>query len=415
MYCATRPGSTGRPGSATRPGSTRRPGNARRPGSAGFQPAWSIAGPRPDAGWKPALRGIRPETPTPWDGRRGPAESHDPVREILTTVLDGPAAWRGDRMAARNDWVLTLDDAMAEELDTAVAAVAGRGIDLFEITRDDFPLPRTGPHFEAMLDELEGGRGFVVVRGLPVARWSEAESRVAIWGLGTHLGRPVGQDVAGSLLHDVRDTGRPFGADHSIRYFQTSHAIRLHTDGGDIFVLGCVREGARGGRTLVVSAVEVFNEIVRRRPDLAVVLQEDFWVDARGQRPDGARCQVLPVYTWHAGHLSVLLKAEYIYSAQRFEDVPRLTAAQTEALELFRRITEEPGVALGLELRPGDVLLASNHTIVHGRTAFEDPPDPAHRRHLLRLWLTIPNGRPLPPHYADTREYAETYRQRVSA
>ena len=241
------------------------------------------------------------------------------------------------------------------------------------------------------------------------------ETRIALWGLGTHLGRPVGQDLAGSLLHDVRDTGRPFGSDESIRYFQTNHAIRLHTDGGDIFVLGCLRGGARGGRTLVVSAAEVFNEIIRRRPDLAAVLQEDFWVDARGQRPDGARCQVLPVYTWHAGHLSILLKAEYIYSAQRFEEVPRLTAAQVEALELFRRITEEPGMALSLELGPGDVLLASNHTVVHGRTEFEDHPEPARRRHLLRLWLTIPDGRPLPPHYADTREYAETYRQRMPA
>ena len=337
------------------------------------------------------------------------------MRELLTTVLDDPAAWRGDRMAGRTDWVLDPDDAMVEELDAAVGAAAGGGADLFDLGRGDFPLPRTGRLFAAMLGELEGGRGFVLLRGLPVARWSEAEARVAIWGLGTHLGRPVGQDLAGSLLHDVRDTGRSFGSDASIRYFQTSHAIRLHTDGGDIFVLGCVRPGARGGRTLVVSAVEVFNEIVRRRPDLAAVLQQDFSVDARGQRPDGARCQVLPVYTWHAGRLSVLLKAEYIYSAQRFEEVPRLTADQVEALELFHRVTEEPGMALALELGPGDVLLASNHTVVHGRTEFEDLPDPARRRHLLRLWLTIPNGRPLPPHYADTREYAETWRQRMAA
>ena len=335
------------------------------------------------------------------------------MRERLTTVLDDPAAWRGDRMRARTDWVIDLDDAMVAELETTVGSVAGRGVDLFALGRTDFPLPRTGPILAAMLDELEGGRGFVLLKGLPVARWSEAEARIAIWGIGTHLGRPVGQDLAGSLLHDVRDTGRPFGSDESIRYFQTNHAIRLHTDGGDIFVLGCLRGGARGGRTLVVSAVEVFNEIVRRRPDLAAILQEDFWVDARGQRPDGARCQVLPVYTWHAGHLSILLKAEYIYSAQRFEEVPRLTAAQVEALELFRRITEEPGMALPLALEPGDVLLASNHTVVHGRTEFEDHPEPARRRHLLRLWLTIASGRPLPPHYADTREYAETYRQRM--
>ena len=337
------------------------------------------------------------------------------MREFLTTPLADPAAWRGDRMAERSDWIVTLDARMVAELESAVAAVAARGTDLFAVTRDDFPLATMRGCFETILGALEGGRGFVLLRGLPVARWSEAGNRIALWGLGTHLGLPVGQDLAGNLLHDVRDSGRKFGSDDSIRYYQTSHAIRLHTDGGDVFALGCVRQGASGGRSLVVSAVEVFNEVVRRRPDLAVVLQQDFWMDARGQRPDGARCQVLPIYTRHDRHLSILLKPEYIYSAQRFGDVPRLTGAQREALELFHAVTREPGIALEFDLRPGDVLLASNHTIMHGRTEFEDAPDPAHRRHMLRLWLTIPNGRPLPPHYADTREYAQTYRQRMPA
>ena len=337
------------------------------------------------------------------------------MHELLTTPLEDPAAWRGDRMAERSDWIITLDETMVAELESAVAAVAARGIELFEVTRPDFPLPRMSGHFETMLRELEGGRGFALLRGLPVAQWSDAENRIAIWGLGTHLGLPVGQDLAGNLLHDVRDTGRRFGSDDSIRYYQTNHAIRLHTDGGDVFALGCVRQGAKGGRSLVVSAVEVFNEIVRRRPDLAVVLQENFWMDARGQRPDGARCQVLPIYTRHDGHLSILLKPEYIDSAQRFDEVPRLTDAQREALDLFHRITQEPGVALEFDLRPGDVLLASNHTIMHGRTGFEDASEPTHGRHMLRLWLTIPNGRPLPSHYADTREYAQTYRQRMPA
>ena len=335
------------------------------------------------------------------------------MQRFLTTPLDDPAAWRGDRMAERADWINPLDARMVAEFESAVAAVAARGIDLFDVARDDFPLPSMNRYFESMLEALEGGRGFAVLRGLPVNRWNDTENRIAIWGMGTHLGLPVGQDLAGSLLHDVRDTGRKFGADNSIRYYQTNHAIRLHTDGGDIFALGCVRQGASGGRSLMVSAVEVFNEIVRRRPELAIVLQENFWMDARGQRPDGARCQVLPIYTRHDGHLSIVLKPEYIYSAQRFEDVPRLTDAQCEALELFHRITQEPGMALEFDMRPGDVLLASNHTIMHGRTEFEDAPCPENHRHMLRLWLTIPNGRPLPPHYADTREYAQTYRQRM--
>ena len=335
------------------------------------------------------------------------------MRQLLTRPLNDPAAWRGDRMAERSDWIVTLDESMVAELESAVSAVTTRGIDVFDITRDDFPLPNMRAPIETILEALEGGRGFALLRGLPVERWNEAGNRIAIWGLGTHLGLPVVQDLAGNLLHDVRDTGRKFGSDDSIRYYQTNHAIRLHTDGGDIFALGCVHQGTTGGRSLVVSAVEVFNEIVRRRPDLAVVLQEDFWMDARGQRPDGARCQVLPIYTRYGSHLNILLKPEYIYSAQRFGDVPRLTDAQREALELFHAVTREPGMALEFVMKPGDVLLASNHTIMHGRTEFEDAADSAHRRHMLRLWLTIPNGRPLPPHYADTREFAQTYRQRM--
>ena len=222
--------------------------------------------------------------------RRGPQAAGDATRDLLTTPIDDPAAWRGDRMAEQSDWILTLDETMTAELESAVGAVAERGIDLFDVTRKDFPLPAMSGHLEAILHALEGGRGFAILRGLPVERWSETGNRIAIWGLGTHLGLPVGQDLAGNLLHDVRDMGRRFGTDDSIRYYQTRHAIRLHTDGGDIFALGCVRQGASGGRSLVVSAAEVFNEIVRRRPDLAVVLQEDFWMDARGQRPDGARC-----------------------------------------------------------------------------------------------------------------------------
>ena len=59
--------------------------------------------------------------------------------------------------------------------------------------------------------------------------------------------------------------------------------------------------------------------------------------------------------------------------------------------------------------------MCSNHCCVHGRTAFQDGGDGGGDvRHMLRLWLTLPPevGRPLPPHYAETREYGDTYARR---
>ena len=38
---------------------------------------------------------------------------------------------------------------------------------------------------------------------------------------------------------------------------------------------------------------------------------------------------------------------------------------------------------------------------LHSRTSFEDWPDPARRRHLLRLWLALPQGQELPDGYKD--------------
>ena len=71
-------------------------------------------------------------------------------------------------------------------------------------------------------------------------------------------------------------------------------------------------------------------------------------------------------------------------------------------------------MSVELALAPGEIIVCSNHSLVHGRTAFEDSDQQRHKRHLLRLWLTSrsPRARPLPPHYADTREHAATYARR---
>ncbi len=48
-----------------------------------------------------------------------------------------------------------------------------------------------------------------------------------------------------------------------------------------------------------------------------------------------------------------------------------------------------------------------NHQTLHSRTAYEDYPEPERRRHLLRLWLSPPNGRPLPPGFAERYGHIE--------
>ncbi len=335
--------------------------------------------------------------------------------DFLTHPIEAPTAWRAfDYEGCEDDWVVALGASHVTELQSAVTAFEAAGKPFEAMDKVDFPLPGLSSLLQRCLLELEGGPGFALLRGIPVQEWTEAECRIAYWGLGLYLGHAEAQDGERRRLHDVRDTGMHFGENRTVRYFQTRQEIVFHNDGADMFALLCVRGARRGGETCVVSAVTVFNEILSHRPDLAVVLQQDFHWDTRGQRLDGAKVQVMPIYMWHGGHLCANYKP-YIRTAQDFPEVPRLTEAQIEAIEVLEAITNEPGMALSFDLEPGDMLMANNHATFHARTAFEDHEDPAKKRHLMRLWLTVPNGRPLPPQYENSREFGETYARRILA
>ena len=104
--------------------------------------------------------------------------------------------------------------------------------------------------------------------------------------------------------------------------------------------------------------------------------------------------------SWHAGALTVFYQRQYVDSAQRFDAAPRLTPADVEALDAFDALAEDPALHLRMRLQPGDVQFVHNHVLLHDRTAFDDHPEPAHRRHLLRLWLAAPGARELPPAFA---------------
>ncbi len=147
--------------------------------------------------------------------------------------------------------------------------------------------------------------------------------------------------------------------------------------------------------------MSIYNEMVRLRPDLAAELFQPFGTDRRGEVPEGMLPYfMLPVFNEHAGYFSVIYARRYIQSAQRFPEVPRLTEAQLEALDLLDALANDERLRIDMALQPGDVQLVCNHTVLHARTAYEDWPEPERKRHLLRLWLSPPVGRPLPPAYA---------------
>jgi len=318
-------------------------------------------------------------------------------------TIEGPAAWRGSDLNDASAFTHRLTDEEIAEIEAAGAEIIDRRIDHIAIDRRSFVLPRLGARLTRIRDHvLLGGRGFIVFRGLPVERYTMEQAAAAFLGLGAYFGHPVSQNGKGHILGHVKDLGRSVD-DPKARIYQTTHKQTFHTDSVDIVGLLCLKVAKAGGLSRIVSSIWLYNEMFRRRPDLAAVLFEPFCFDRRGEVPAGRKgWYETPIFHWHGGELSVIYgNRYYIQSAQRFSEAPRLTARQIEALDLFDALANDPANYLDIEFKPGDIQLIHNHVILHDRTDYEDWPEPERKRHLLRLWLCPPNGRPLPPAFAD--------------
>jgi hypothetical protein len=298
-----------------------------------------------------------------------------------------PAAWRGPDMAARDDWRVRLDAAQVDELLEAQRAAEATGCPTGELGAGDFPLPSLDAEIGRWRAELTEGRGFLLVSGLPVERWTQAEAERAFWCLGLHLGRPGAQNAAGDLLGHVADLGEDTSDPH-VRLYRTASDIRYHCDAADVVGLLCLRPARRGGLSRIVSSVSVYAELLRRRPDLIDRLYEPFNLDVRseGDRA-GLRWLPIPPCRHAGGRLRTFYHSDYFRSVVRHDDAPPLTAGERTLLDLYEEIASDPALYLEMELRAGDVQWLSNHVVLHARTAYED--DPVHKRHLLRLWLSV--------------------------
>ena len=310
------------------------------------------------------------------------------------------AAWIGSGIAADPAWCVELDASAIAELEAAAAALLERDADLAALDAEAVRLPTLAPRLRLWRQELLQGRGFLLLRGLPIERYTRAEAAAIFLGLGAHLGRARSQNAKGHVLGHVCDLGLS-SADPNVRIYQTRERQTFHTDSCDIVGLLCLREARSGGDSLLVSALAMFNVLRERSPHLLARLLRPMAHDRRGEVPAGQQPWFpMPVYSWYAGALSVFYQRQYFDSAQRFADAPRLTDDDVAALDAFDALANDERLVLRMRLAPGDMQFVHNHVLLHDRTGFEDWPEPARRRHLLRLWLAPPDARELPPWFA---------------
>jgi hypothetical protein len=227
------------------------------------------------------------------------------MSSICMTPIKGPKAWRGDRLATDQSWIVTFTEAEIAEIARALAAAKATGRRLADIGREHFPLPTLAPRLAHVLDEIRTGRGFVVVRGLPVRRYSDDDVGLILWGLGRYLGSPLHQNPQGDLLGHVYDHGRTYG-NIDVRGYETNAYLPYHTDAGDMVGLLCLRRGVEGGLSSIVSSVTVHNEILLQHPEYLGLLYNGFYYIRReaALTERGVSERPIPIFGYADGMVS---------------------------------------------------------------------------------------------------------------
>ena len=305
------------------------------------------------------------------------------------------SAWKATDFASNDDFAVDLTARQIDALESDTARLKQAGAAHEEVTVESFPLAAIREDVAAWRDEILRGHGLLMLRGFPVERMDADDLRLMFLGLGVHIGRPTSQSAMGDLVGDVINIGDD---DRNERAYRSRRELKLHTDRCDHIGMLCIRPALAGGVSGYASALAIHNEMLARRPDLLAYLYRGYFHHRFGEQAPGEPLvtrQRIPIFSITDGVPSVILIRGYIDLAAE-EGHVTMSDAETEALDMFEEIGNRPEFRLDMTLQPGEATFTNNCCVLHTRTAFEDAPDPASKRLLLRLWLRE-DGRPAVP------------------
>ncbi|KAI0308629.1 hypothetical protein OF83DRAFT_1180571 [Amylostereum chailletii] len=317
-----------------------------------------------------------------------PTLPQQPLPAGFPEKVEGPIVWEGSDWTDEKQWVYVLSNVELKEIKDGVEHFKSLNLPLGHISQETFPLPTLSPLLHNFSKELYSGRGFFVLRTLPVDSYNREEIAILYAGIASHVGSARGkQDGQGSVLAHIKDLtlshgggkdGKPFG---NAAY--TTDAQVFHTDVGDLIALFALATAAEGGTSRIASGAKVYNELAKTRPDLIKVLSEPWPLDSFGGNPAYTE---RPLLYFSDPHVIIQYSRRHFtgYGSQaRNPDIPPITEAQAEALDAVHYLAEK--YSLGLNFQKGDIQFINSLGLLHARDAFTDSTEQT--RHLIRLWL----------------------------
>jgi alpha-ketoglutarate-dependent taurine dioxygenase len=310
--------------------------------------------------------------------------------QVRNTPFTGPIAWSRDSLSPE-DGVIKLSHACRTELDRLVETLRANPLPTLLLAADEFELPACRQMMSDAKQMLEAGPGFVIIDRLPVQTYTVEEAQAVYWLLSQLVARPVSQSWDGKMIYDVRDSGRPPG--NGVRPDITNAEQNFHTDNSynlyppDYVALLCLKPAMEGGVSSIVSFYTVYNEMLKRNPDLLPRLYRPYLFDRqREHAPDDATVISHPLFQDVGGKLVCRLSHRHVVNGYAMAQIA-MDDETNEALEVLEAIMREPQWCREFFFEPGQIQIVDNTRCGHRRTAFVDFPEQERKRHLIRLWL----------------------------
>jgi len=292
---------------------------------------------------------------------------------ILKEKITDKSAWRGSDLKVDKSWSVALSADTIAVIDSALSTVKSRGLSFPDFDKDDFPIHAIDSELRGYAEEMENGKGFLLLRGFPIDRYSDEDIETIYYGLGLHLGTPVCQNLKGDLLGNVMNVGDI--TKKETRVYETNAYLPYHTDLSDVFGLICLRKAKSGGLTSLVSSAAVYNVILEQYPEYLGVFYRPMYYAHLGKDSSNKA----PVFSYHDNKLSCRYLRQYIELGHEMQERP-LSRVEVEAMDKFDEIIHDPEIRLDMMMEPGDMLFANNYSVMHSRTSFEDHDEPELRR-----------------------------------
>jgi Taurine catabolism dioxygenase TauD, TfdA family len=316
---------------------------------------------------------------------------------VLSKPAEGPMTWHGSDLRKENI-AFDFSRAQAAALEDVLLRVRTAGLEVADIKPEHCRHPALDDTLCHVFNEIQNGRGIVILRGIPVTDHSVDDVGTMFWAIGTHFGPGVSQSARGDVLGLVQDETLR-GAEESARGYTSRRELSLHVDLGQIVGLMCVRQAKAGGFSQYASGLAIYNEILATRPDVLPVLCCGFRYHRRGEEAPNAAPVTpydIPVFSERDGKISIFFVGEIFNAA--FRDLQRtFTPEEIEAIDTYRATARK--LQFETRLEPGEATFLNNYTVMHARSEFEDWDEQQQKRLMLRLWLDVDHdARPVIPH-----------------